>query len=188
MSQAERDKWNAKYRDRGAATTEPSRFLVSLDGVLPRAGRALDVGGGSGRHAIWLARRGLDVTIADVSAEGLRIAAASAAAAGVSVATVEVDLDEPAAFPAGPWDLVVDFHYLNRTLFAAFERELAPGGLLAFCQPTVRNLQRHPRPGAAYLLEEGEAAGLVPGLEIVSLEEGWSDEDRHEARLLARRP
>lgn len=110
-----------------------------------------------------------------------------ARAQGLSVSPLERDLatDGP---PEGTWDLVFSFHYLQRDLFPAFPRLLAPGGLLLFCQPTTRNLERHPHPSARFLLEEGELAGLLPPeLEVLRLEEDWLEEDRHEARVVARR-
>ena len=186
MSERDREKWDRKYAERGRASREPSAFLLSLDAVLPRSGRALDVGGGSGRHAIWLARRGLDVTIADVSDVGLELAGQDAEAAGVTLSLVQTDLEtEP--LPAGPWDLIVDFHFLLRPLFPAFARELSPGGTLVFCHQTRRNLERHEKPPAAFLLDDGELPSLIAGLDIVSYDERWHDEGRHEARLVARR-
>jgi hypothetical protein len=65
---------------------------------------------------------------------------------------------------------------------------LAPGGLLLFCQATVKNIERHPKPPRGYLIEEGELPRLVQGLDIVRYEEGWLEEGRHEARIVARRP
>jgi hypothetical protein len=96
-----------------------------------------------------------------------------------------VDL-ESAPPPPGPWDVVVCFHYLHRPLFAHVPEILAPGGLFVFCQPTTRNLERHARPGARYLLHEGELPDLLVGLEVVRYEEGWLEEGRHEARAVAR--
>ncbi len=43
------------------------------------------------------------------------------------------------------------------------------------------------RPGPAHLLEDGELPALVSGLEVVSSSEGWMEEGRHEARLVARK-
>jgi SAM-dependent methyltransferase len=192
MSENERIRWNARYRERGLSTVEPASFLLSLDPLLPRQGRALDVAGGAGRHAIWLATRGLDVTLVDISEVGVALAAAQAAEVGVSLHTIVSDL-ESNPLPAGPWHVIVDFHYLYRPLFAHFARELAPGGYLVFCQPTMSNLQRHSRPGADFLLGDGELPGLIsdleaPGLEIIDYREGWLSEGRHEACLVARRP
>ncbi len=186
MSDDDRQKWNARYRENGAPAT-PSRFVLGLDGVVPRRGRALDVAGGAGRHSLWLARRGLEVTLADVSDVALEHAAAAARDAGLAIATLRVDLEhEP--LPAGPWEMVLCTYFLRRSLFASFASELAPGGWLIVAHATRSNLQRHPRPGPDHVLEDGELPSLVRGLEIVRYEEGWLDEGRHEARVVARRP
>jgi tellurite methyltransferase len=191
VSQDDRDRWNARWAERAldrSAVLEPSAWLLSLDAALPRRGRALDVAGGTGRHAVWLARRGLDVTLIDISDHGLAMAAGAARDAGVSIHAIEMDL-ENAPLPAGPWDLVVIVHYLQRSLFPAIAAALAPGGLLLFCHQTRRNLERHAQPGPRFLLDEGEAVALVTGagLELVSFAEDWQDEGRHEARVIARR-
>jgi tellurite methyltransferase len=189
VSRSDRDRWNARWRERAedAARSQPSLWITSLESIIPRAGRALDVAGGAGRHAVWLAQRGLTVTLADVSEEGLRLAATAARDADVEIDLVHTDLERD-PLPAGPWDLVVCVHYLQRSIFPAIAAELAPGGLFLLCHQTRINLERHARPGPAYLLEPGEAATLVAGLEILSCNEGWQEDGRHEARLIARRP
>lgn len=190
MSAADRTKWDEKYRAGGHLFGDPDPFLLAVADALPTRGRALDVAGGSGRHAVWLAQRGLEVTLADVSRVGLSIAQERAAAEGLSVATRCLDLESAALADElpGPWDLIVEFYYLQRDLFPVFPQLLSPGGLLVFAQPTRTNLDRNPRPGPDYVLEDGELAGLVEGLEVLRLEEGWSAAGRHEARLLARKP
>ena len=182
----DRERWDARWRERGEPG-EPSRVLLDLASLLPTSGRALDVGGGGGRHALWLARRGLDVTIADVSAEGLRIASEAASREGLSLNTLQVDLERD-GLPPGPWDLIVQLHFLHRPLFAAFADALAPGGVLVVVHPTRRNLERHEHPSARFLLEEGELRRLVGPLDVVHEAEGWSVEGRHEAVVVARRP
>jgi tellurite methyltransferase len=196
MSDEDRRKWDARYRDNGAESTTPSPFLCSLAAdVLPTRGRALDVAGGAGRNALWLARRGLDVTIVDVSTEGLALARVSAETSGVRLALVAADLERD-PLPPGPFDVVLSFNFLRRPLFPAMAAALAPGGVLIYLQPTRSNLERHARPPAAFLLEDGELPALVPPtLEVVRYHEGWFTDDpsappaeaRHEARLVARR-
>ena len=87
MSEFDRTKWDAKYTDPNFAPREPSSVLMSLARFLPAHGKALEVAGGAGRNAIWLAQQGLDVTIADVSSVGL--AQAAARAGGVSGVSLE---------------------------------------------------------------------------------------------------
>ena len=196
MSETERAKWNARYAG-GGAPGDPSALVVEIDDLLPRRGRALDVAGGGGRHAVWLAQRGLDVTVADISQAGLELARSNASAAGVSIETLEIDFESD-PFPEGPWDLILCFHYLWRPMFEIVARVLAPGGVFVMVHPTRSNLERHPKPGPSYLLDDGELEvhalrlehGLrsSPPLKIALLEEGWLAEGRHEARLVARRP
>ena len=186
MSLAERTKWDARYRATAPDFT-PSAFLAELDVLLPRRGRALDLGGGAGRNALALARRGLDVTLADISPIGLALARDEAIRTGNHLETVALDLESDPP-PAGPWDLILQAHYLHRPLFQAYPALLAPGGLLVVAHPTRRNLERHSKPGPEFLLDDGELSGLVSGLEIVFYDEGWHDDGRHEARLVARRP
>jgi SAM-dependent methyltransferase len=186
MSQFDREKWNAKYAAGLPMPREPAGVLVGLDRYLPRSGRALDVAGGAGRHGIWLAQRGLDVTIADISPLGLARAREDAAAVGVHIATLETDLElDP--FPSGPWDLIASVCYLMRPLYAVYPRVLAPGGILAIVQPTKTNLQRHDKPPADFLLDDGELPQLVAGLDVVHYEEGWLIDGRHDAVVVARR-
>ncbi|WP_255196390.1 class I SAM-dependent methyltransferase [Halorarius litoreus] len=55
-----------------------------LDQHLPEAGPVVDVGGGAGRYSIWLAERGHDVTLLDVSEAQLALAREKAADHGVA--------------------------------------------------------------------------------------------------------
>jgi tellurite methyltransferase len=184
MSDEDRQRWNARHRERAEAGA-PSPFLLSLAERLPAAGRALDIAGGAGSDALWLASRGLEVTLLDVSDVALARAQAAAEAAGLIIETVAADLDV-VPLPPGPFDVITCFNFLDRRLFPQIPSRLAAGGLFAYTQPTRRNLERHPHPSARFLLEEGELPGLVAELEIVEVEEGWFGE-RHQARLLARR-
>lgn len=180
----DRRRWNERYR--GAEVGHPSSFLLGLDHLLPRSGTALDVAGGSGRHALWLASRGLEVTLVDVSDVGLELATAEARRRDLTLEVLQRDL-ESGGLPPGPWDVIVCFHYLHRPLFDSFAIFMAPSGLLVCEVATIRNLERHDRPPRPYLLEEGELRSLVGELDIVSYGEGWVDDDRHCARLVARR-
>jgi SAM-dependent methyltransferase len=186
MSADERERWNARYREAGAVPEQPARFLRSVGDLLPGRGRALDVGGGSGRNAIWLARRGLEVTLIDIAEDGLALAAEAAQRQGLRLRTACMDLDTEPLLP-GPWDVIIDVHFLLRALVPDLAASLAPGGVLVFAHPTVNNLERHARPSRRYLLEARELPGLLRDLQPVLYREGWNEDGRHEAELVARR-
>jgi SAM-dependent methyltransferase len=130
--------WDERY-----ATTDqvwsgdPNGALVAEAATLP-PGRALDVGCGEGADAVWLARRGWDVTALDVSRVALDRAERHAHDAGVRVTWVHAGLVEAAqdgGLPAGGFDLVsAQYAVLRKTPGAVAERALAelvaPGGTL----------------------------------------------------------
>ena len=154
MSTEDRQKWDQIHRGRGFFPTSPSSLLTAKADYLPapdHAARAIDIAGGSGRHALWMAEHGFDATLLDISEVGLQIAREEADARGLHIATVCADLEEQ-PLPTGPWHVILSFHYLQRSLITQFATQLAPGGVLFFVQPTVRNLERHDRPSQRFLL------------------------------------
>ena len=184
MAEADRERWDRRYRDGSHSDAQAPAWLAAVDEELPRAGRALDVATGSGRMALWAARRGLETLAVDVSGEAIRLCRTNAQAAGLELSTDVLDL-ESEALPQGPFSLISCFFYLQRELFPELRRRLAPGGCLVVELPTRRNLERHPKPGPRFLVETNELLVLVAPLEVVYYREGWFD-DRAEARVVAR--
>jgi ubiquinone/menaquinone biosynthesis C-methylase UbiE len=86
-----------------------ARFLAPLHGR-----RVLDVGTGTARAAIALARRGADVTGVDASREMLAVAARRASEAGVAVTLRHGDA-HGLAFPDASFDAVVALRVLMHT-------------------------------------------------------------------------
>ncbi|HZK74563.1 MAG TPA: class I SAM-dependent methyltransferase [Clostridia bacterium] len=103
--------------------------------VAPLApGRALDLGSGKGRNAVWLAERGWDTTAVDFSGVGIEKARSLAARRGCSVTWIVEDLltFRPAAHA---FDLValVYIHLpalQRRQVLTTAVRALAPAGRL----------------------------------------------------------
>jgi SAM-dependent methyltransferase len=187
LAGSDRERWDRRWSEGSHSDDAPPAWLdeASESVELPRSGRALDVASGAGRVALWLARRGLETLALDVSPVALGRLGARAEAEGLSVETRALDLERD-PLPAGPWDLIACFHYLQRELFPELRARLAQGGLLVVEIGTVRNLQRHDRPSRRFLLEAGELRDLLDPLEIAWYREGWV-EDRALARALARR-
>lgn len=181
---SDRDRWNARYRNEEPGGT-PLLLGRNLH-LFPRTGRAIDVAGGDGQAGAILAARGLEVTVADVSDVALELAEARAARNRIPLTTLQVDLaTEP--FPAGPWDVITCFNYLDRALFPVFIEQLADGGWLGLSIATRSNLERNEHPSARYLLDDGEMPTLLDGLSLVLYQEGWGLDGRHTAEVLARK-
>jgi 2-polyprenyl-3-methyl-5-hydroxy-6-metoxy-1,4-benzoquinol methylase len=180
--------WNSRHAVR-APLTEPAAFVSQSAALLPASGSALDVAGGTGRNALWLAAAGLTVTLTDVSDVALDLARADAATMELPVDTIRLDLEE-SGLPDGEWDVIVVHHFLDRSVLHELPARVARRGLVIVAHPTMRNLERHRRPGPQHLLEEGELATIAASwedMEVITIDEGWTPEGRHEARVRARK-
>lgn len=175
--------WDERHRSSGV--DEPSPFLTELGDLLPASGLALDVAGGNGRRALWLAERGLDVTLVDISPVAVIKAQEEARRRRLRLHTELRDLEREGLGP-GSHDVIACFHFLHRPLFPQMAAALNPDGLLVCEIATVRNLERHERPPRPFLLEEGEILHLTQDLESLIHTEGWSESGRHYARYVGR--
>lgn len=187
---SERDRWDDRYRE-VEGLNNVNELIGSLitetqpAGAGRSRGRALDIAGGSGADALFLAGNGFDSTLLDVSPVGLQLAEDAATERGLAISTVAVNT-ERAPLPEGPWDLIHIAHYLHRPTIAAAAAALAPGGILVVSIATTTNLERHERPPAMFLLKPGELGDLAPDLEVVRYDEDWRANGVHEAWLVAK--
>lgn len=188
MSRSDRQKWEARYRQRTAleiGTADP--FLPEILEKLPTRGTALDLAGGSGRHSLLLAQRGLAVTLVDVSPAGLALAEAAAAAVGVSITTQALDLDvDP--LPEGPFVVVFCSWYLPAIArWQEIHQVLQPEGLLVLVHPTIHNLEKHAHPSARFCVIEEDLRGLLAdaGFQVQAWTSGWDSAGKHTLRVVA---
>lgn len=101
-------KWDERYA--GAEYhfgTQPNQFLVECAAHL-KPGKVLSLGEGEGRNAIYLAKRGYEVTAVDFSAVGNAKAQKLAQLNAVTLTTITADLNDYVIEP-GAWDLIMCF-------------------------------------------------------------------------------
>ncbi len=156
-----------------ASTTQPATWLTQHAHLLPAEGEALDVACGRGRHALWLAARGLTVHAVDRSAEAVAALDALARQRGLPVRARVSDLETPNSdLPRGAFDLIVVVHYLHRPLFPALNDSLAEGGVLIY-ETFMAGNERFGKPSnPAFLLQPGELLEAFGGLAVVAFEQG----------------
>ena len=165
----------------------PSPWLLSNAGLLPRAGRALDVASGRGRHALFLAARGLTVTAVDRDPEALEALRHAAAVRALAVDTRVLDLEaERVDLGQEAYDLIVVVHFLHRPLFPALCRALAPAGLLLYETFTVDQARQGKPTNPDFLLKHGELRRLMAPLAVLREHDGLS-EGRYVAAVAARK-
>jgi len=76
-SDERRSHWDLKYEQGLPSLEKPDPFFLSafsefVADQFPKGGRALDLAGGIGRHALWLAKRNWQVTVVDISEVAVR--------------------------------------------------------------------------------------------------------------------
>ena len=176
----EREMWNQRYRGRSHASLEPDPFLVSaqhelVEPLMRKPGKALDVAGGPGRHALWLAMKGWHVTLAEVSEVALAKLETHAADRRVKVQPLLADLSTPAGrklIARDRYDLIVVFFYLERQLFPVLLKTLKPGGLLIYKTYTVDQLRFSGGPRhALHLLKHNELLRVFRKLRVLHYRE-----------------
>jgi tellurite methyltransferase len=151
--ETERESWNRRYGEGGHGSSTPDPLLLRayenyIAPLFARPGMALDVAGGIGRHAIWLARHGWRVTLMDISEVGIAQARKNARGLSKQLDFVIRDLTK---FKAGGkrYDLILVFFYLQRSIFSELIKALGPGGLLIYKTYTLEQRKfeggpRHP--------------------------------------------
>ena len=111
-----------------------------LERYIKPGDRVLDLGGGPGRYSLWLAARGVETVLVDLSDANVAMAAERAAAEGLTLTALQGDAREIDRLVEGPFDHLLlmgpMYHLLAeedrvRTLEASLSL-LKPGGML-FC-------------------------------------------------------
>jgi len=135
-------------------------WAVNTDAIarrLPPGARVLDIGGGPGRYAIWLAARGHRVTLADLSPDLLDIAREQIAEAGVGALVediVEADARDLARWPDGSFDAALSlgpfYHLPDQADRERAAAELARVLNAKARRPGLRGADAALRPAAAH--------------------------------------
>jgi tellurite methyltransferase len=155
--------WEAAYDNReGSAFGEPSNLVVALAETLSPGATVLDLGCGDGRHALFLASHGFDVTAVDISERGVNKTRLLASARGFAL-RAEVG-DMRSYHFERQFDLIISYgclHLIKRTewkpLLERIKAYTLPGGrnfaaVFTNTIPPPRDL----RPFCIGLFREGE--------------------------------
>ncbi len=174
-SEVERARWDLKYEQGLPSLTEPDPFFISayerfVTPSLPKPGAALDLAGGLGRHALWLASRSWQVTVVEISDVAIGKLSQAALELNVNVDLFAGDAAEYKFEPAH-FDLIVLFYHLDRSLFPRIVSALKPGGLL-ICKMSLRwDSGERLTTASTNPLHRNELPSLVPELHVLHHQE-----------------
>lgn len=170
MAGQDRLRWDAVYSERRDQPFPPPDPLLLQFAPPTDGGRALDVAGGLGQNALWLAEQGYMVDLIDISRAALtRAQEEMARRGGRGVNFIQADLDR-AELEAQTYDLIAVFRFLDRDLFPTLRAAVKPGGRIIY--QTFNTRYRPPQPfNPDHLLRIGELAGIFADWRILHLSE-----------------
>ena len=179
------------------SVVQPSPFLHATAHMIPK-GKVLDVAAGEGRHALYMASQGYDVTGLDRDENALAALTRTAKDHRLSnLSTWTVDLEKhpetPPSLGNQEYDGILVFFYLFRPLFPSILQALKPGGVLIYETFLIDNHVRfrHPR-RKEFCLERNELLHLTNPLRVLHYQEGRHPSSPHQeppvtARLVAQK-
>jgi 2-polyprenyl-3-methyl-5-hydroxy-6-metoxy-1,4-benzoquinol methylase len=168
--------------------TSPNALLVQAaelwEEMLKRPpGRALDVGMGQGRNALFLASKGWQVTGFDISKVGLDLALKAASKRGLKLEAVHAS-DEEFDFGKERWDLIAILYPIEKRSVFRVREALKPGGLIVL-ECTHQEVSGWPMEYAS-----NELLKIFEGFRILKYEDGlgmheWARKKLRLVRIIA---
>jgi 2-polyprenyl-3-methyl-5-hydroxy-6-metoxy-1,4-benzoquinol methylase len=177
----EADYWNRFFTSPNPGfNTEPNAFLVSV-AEKRKPGRALDVGMGEGRNALYLAKLGWEVTGFDPAEKAVALARARAKTLGLKITTETVH-DTDFDFGKEQWDLIL-YSWVAPVRSAAKAIEgLKPGGVIVVESSTAL------MPNKDILLQWFKPLRVLQHTQESGKSDFFSRQDQEIIRFLAEKP
>ena len=178
--------WDQHYSDPANVDSAADPLLIQAAEMLP-PGRALDLACGPGRHSLYLARLGWRVTAVDSSAVAVDLLHSQSKGLPLDVRLSDLEKHQLHIAP-DTYQLICDFHYLQRDLFPQIRDGVHPGGIFVGAIHLVQEGCTETPRNPAFLLQPGELRSFFDGWKVVFYSEGVeSVHGRRSARIIARR-
>jgi hypothetical protein len=164
----QRTHWDQKYEQSMVSLTKPDPFFLSayeefVSDSYPSAGAALDLAGGIGRHALWLADKRWQVSVVDISEVAISRLSQETLQLNLALDLFALEATEYKFEPA-QFDLIVLFYHFDRTLYSRIVSALKPGGYLISKSSLQWDSGEIPVPVSTDSLQRNEILSLVPEL------------------------
>ncbi|MBW1887324.1 MAG: methyltransferase domain-containing protein [Deltaproteobacteria bacterium] len=163
---------------------KPSQFLVENIQLLPK-GRALDVAMGSGRNALYLAKMGFEMEGIDISQGAGNNAVKFAQESGVNLEARVVDLEKDFYIEKHAYDVIICFHYLQRSLIHYIREGLQIGGMVVYETYIIDQAQFGRPKNPDYLLKHNELLDMFHDFRCLRYREGIMDGRKAIAGIIA---
>lgn len=140
--------WNEIFKQRGIVFTEPHEDMPGIVQLLKdrRASTILDLGSGTGRHIVYLARNGFSLFGLDNSSEGIEVTHQWLADEGLAADLQLQSMTEKLPYEDAFFDAVISVQVIHHTDRATIRevvqeitRVLKRGGFLFVTVPKLKN-------------------------------------------------
>jgi SAM-dependent methyltransferase len=170
-----RSHWNLKYEQGLPSLEKPDPFYLSafdqfVADSFPNGGTALDLAGGIGRHALWLAKRNWQVTVVDISEVAIRKLDQKARQLNLTLDLFALDAKEYLFQPAY-FNLIVMFYHFDRDICPKVLSTLRPGGFLICKSSLSWDSYEGAAPASIRPLARSEILSMLPGLRVMHHQE-----------------
>ena len=186
MSAKDRVRWDKIYQQRSQDPyPAPNPLLLQYAPPASEDSRltALDLAGGLGQNALWLAEQGYSVDLMDISRVALQQARTEMTIRNIrNINLLQVDVDD-IELKKESYNLVTVTRYLKRDLFPEIMASVIPGGRVIYDTFNVRYLEHVPEFNRAFLLQLGELRGFFSEWTIL-----YEDEADHNSHIVAVKP
>lgn len=172
-SRDEKTFWDRKYNKASFVFGKaPAKFLADNSHYLSPGSNVLDIGMGEGRNAVFLARKGHQVTGVDISSVAVKKARYLAKEFGVRINAVVSSIEDYNVAKSS-FDAIICFYYVNRKLHKKMLSWLRPNGVLIYeaytdLQKKVPGYENYDN---RYLLRPGELLQMFKGFTVRKYEE-----------------
>lgn len=175
QSAPEKERWNRVFSSpQPIFNPNPNAFLAEVVRGR-RPGKALDLGMGQGRNALFLAQNGWDVTGVDISDVGLGQAREQARKLGLKLNTVLQNADD-FDFGKERWDLVALIYFPPRPYVSRIRESLKAGGIVVV-EGFHREAAEKRRIGAGVVFGSNELLNLFESFRILRYEDVYAPAD-----------
>lgn len=191
MAEKHHKEWDRRYREEDRVLIEdPSDFLMKWESDLP-SGKALDVGCGAGRNALFLTSKGYTVDAIDYSEEGLKIARERSSERNLEVNWIHEDVNQY-NFPPETYDVIIITFFHPQNKLQEIKNSLKKEGFFLYEHhiSTKEPVEKGPK-NSRFRFEPNEFLEIFSDFQILDYEEGiekYESGDRSAiARIVARK-
>ncbi len=163
---------------------QPAQFLVDNIELLP-LGKVLDIAMGSGRNAIYLAKKGFEVEGVDISEESIAAALRTAQENNIALQAQVVNLEKNYIINSNTYDVIICFNYLQRSLIPQIKAGLKIGGMIVY-ETFIIDQPKFGKPrNPNFLLNHNELLNMFRDFRCLRYREGIIENRKAIASLIA---